>query len=135
MYSVLEKFKDNKLLLNHIFRILKTSFNLLRKIKGSDSLTITLVSSAKRIGVGVRACVRVCVCVRVRLCARVCRVQKDSVQRIFIKKCFLFAVGSVCRIKRITTGSRNTLKDVRKSQMMPDQAALFRLRQKQLFRG
>jgi hypothetical protein len=27
------------------------------------------------------------------------RAQKDSVQRIFIKKCFRFTVGSVCRIK------------------------------------
>jgi hypothetical protein len=42
-------------------------------------------------------------------------------QRIFMKKCFLFTVGSVCRVKRFTTGSRNSLKDVRKSQMMPDQ--------------
>jgi hypothetical protein len=33
--------------------------------------------------------------------------QKDSVRRIFIKKCFLFTVGSVCRVKRFTTGSRN----------------------------
>jgi hypothetical protein len=40
------------------------------------------------------------------------------VQRIFIKKCFLFTVGSVCRVKRFTTGSRNSLKDVPKSQMM-----------------
>jgi hypothetical protein len=45
---------------------------------------------------------------------------KGSVQSIFIKKCFLFTVGSVCRVKRFTTGSRNSLKDVRKSQMMPD---------------
>jgi hypothetical protein len=29
---------------------------------------------------------------------------KDSIQRIFIKKCFLFAVGSVCRMKRFTAG-------------------------------
>jgi hypothetical protein len=42
-------------------------------------------------------------------------------QRIFINKCFLFKVGSVCRVKRFTTGSRNSLKDVRKSLMMPDQ--------------
>jgi hypothetical protein len=41
---------------------------------------------------------------------------------IFIKKCFLFTVGSVCRVKRFKIGSRNSLKDVRKSQMMPDQA-------------
>jgi hypothetical protein len=27
-------------------------------------------------------------------------------QRIIIKKCFLFAVGIVCRVKRFTTGSR-----------------------------
>jgi hypothetical protein len=46
------------------------------------------------------------------------RVKKDSVQRIFIKKCFLFTVGSVYRVKRLTTGWRNSLKDVRKSQMM-----------------
>jgi hypothetical protein len=31
--------------------------------------------------------------------------QKDSMQRIFIKKYFLFTVGSVCRVKRFTTGS------------------------------
>jgi hypothetical protein len=30
-----------------------------------------------------------------------------SVQRIFIKKWFLFTVGSVCRMKWFTTGSRN----------------------------
>jgi hypothetical protein len=30
--------------------------------------------------------------------------QKDSMQRIFIKKCFLFTVGRVCRVKRFTTG-------------------------------
>jgi hypothetical protein len=42
-------------------------------------------------------------------------------QRIFIKRSFLFTVGSVCCIKRFTTGSRNSLEDVRKSQMMPDQ--------------
>jgi hypothetical protein len=42
-------------------------------------------------------------------------------RRLFIKKCFLFKVGSVCHVKRFTTGSRNSLKDVRKSQMMPEQ--------------
>jgi hypothetical protein len=47
--------------------------------------------------------------------------QKDSMQQIFIKKCFLFMVGSVCSIKRFTTGSINSLKDVQKSQMMLDQ--------------
>jgi hypothetical protein len=30
--------------------------------------------------------------------------QKDSMQRVFIKKCFLFTVGSVCRVERFTTG-------------------------------
>jgi hypothetical protein len=33
--------------------------------------------------------------------------QKDSVQRIFVKKGFLFTVGSVCRVKQFTTGSTN----------------------------
>jgi hypothetical protein len=28
--------------------------------------------------------------------------QGNSMQRIFIKKCFLFAVGSVCRVKGFT---------------------------------
>jgi hypothetical protein len=36
-------------------------------------------------------------------CTFLCE-QKDSMQRIFIKKCFLFTVGSVCRVKRFTTG-------------------------------
>jgi hypothetical protein len=48
-------------------------------------------------------------------------VQKDSVQSIFINKCFLFTVGSYRRVKRFSTGSRISLKEVRKSQMMPDQ--------------
>jgi hypothetical protein len=30
--------------------------------------------------------------------------RKDSMQRIFITKCFLFTVGSVCHLKRFTTG-------------------------------
>jgi hypothetical protein len=42
-------------------------------------------------------------------------------QRIFIKKCFLFTVGSFCRVKRFTTEAENSLKVIRKSQMMPDQ--------------
>jgi hypothetical protein len=50
IYSLLEKFKDNKLALNHVFEILKTLVNLFWKIKGSSSLIITLESSAKRIG-------------------------------------------------------------------------------------
>jgi hypothetical protein len=37
--------------------------------------------------------------------------QKDSLQRIFIKKYFLFTVGAVCRVKRFITGSRNSLND------------------------
>jgi hypothetical protein len=40
---------------------------------------------------------------------------------IFVKKCFLFTLGSVSRVKQFTTGSRNYLKDIPKSQMMPDQ--------------
>jgi hypothetical protein len=40
---------------------------------------------------------------------------KDSTQRIFIKKCFLFMAESVCPVKRFTTGLRNSLKDVWKS--------------------
>jgi hypothetical protein len=35
-----------------------------------------------------------------------CR-QNDSLQRVFIKVCFLFTVGSVCRIKLFTTEPRN----------------------------
>jgi hypothetical protein len=46
--------------------------------------------------------------------------QKDSIQRIFIKKHFLFTVGSVCPVKRFTTGSRNYTKDIQKSQIMLD---------------
>jgi hypothetical protein len=30
--------------------------------------------------------------------------QKDPMKRIVIKKCFLFTVGSVCRLKRFKTG-------------------------------
>jgi hypothetical protein len=55
--------------------------------------------------------------------------------KIFINKRVLFTVGSVCRVKRLTTESRNYLKDVRKSQMIPEQVALLRLRQKQLCSG
>jgi hypothetical protein len=47
--------------------------------------------------------------------------QKGSMGRIFVNKCFLFTVGSVCRVKRFATTSRSSLKNVRKSQMMPDQ--------------
>jgi hypothetical protein len=54
---------------------------------------------------------------------------------MFIKKCYLFAVASVFRVKQFTAESRNFLKDVRKSQMLPGQVALLRLRQKQLCSG
>jgi hypothetical protein len=37
------------------------------------------------------------------------------------KKCFLFTVGSFCRVKRFTTESRNSPNDVQKSQIMPYQ--------------
>jgi hypothetical protein len=48
--SVLEKFKNNKLALNHNFNILRTSVTLCRKTRESGLHMITLVSSAKRIG-------------------------------------------------------------------------------------
>jgi hypothetical protein len=38
-----------------------------------------------------------------------------------MKKYFLFTLGSFCHVKRFTIGSKNYLKDVRKSQIMPDQ--------------
>jgi hypothetical protein len=41
--------------------------------------------------------------------------QKDSVQRAFIKKCFLFIVGSVCHVKQFTIGLKNSLMDVLKT--------------------
>jgi hypothetical protein len=37
-------------------------------------------------------------------------VQNDSMQRIFINKCFLFTVESVCRVKHSTTKSRKVEK-------------------------
>jgi hypothetical protein len=52
---------------------------------------------------------------------------KDIHKEIFPAYC-----GSVCRVKRFTTESRNSLRGVRKLQMMPDQVALLRLRQKQM---
>jgi hypothetical protein len=33
-------------------------------------------------------------------------VDKDSMQRIFIEKCFLFTVGSVCRVKQFSLGNK-----------------------------
>jgi hypothetical protein len=53
--------------------------------------------------------------------------QKDSLPLIFIMKCFLFTAGSVFRVKQFTTESRNSLKDILKFQMMPDQVALLKL--------
>jgi hypothetical protein len=38
-----------------------------------------------------------------------------------MQKYFPFTVGSVCHVKRFTTGSSNSIKGIRKSQMMPDQ--------------
>jgi hypothetical protein len=32
--------------------------------------------------------------------------QKDSKQRIYKKKCFLFSVGSVCRVRRFSLGGK-----------------------------
>jgi hypothetical protein len=46
--------------------------------------------------------------------------QNNSVQNIFMKKYFLFAAESICRVKRFTAGSRNNLKDVQESQIMHD---------------
>jgi hypothetical protein len=40
--------------------------------------------------------------------------RRTQVQRIFIKECFLFTLRNVCRVKLFITGSRNSLKDVRK---------------------
>jgi hypothetical protein len=39
--------------------------------------------------------------------------QNNSVQRILIKKCLLFIVGSVCHIKQLKTGLRNSNKDIK----------------------
>jgi hypothetical protein len=44
--------------------------------------------------------------------------------RISIKICFLFKVGSVCRIKLFTTGLRNSLEDARKSHI-PNEVTLL----------
>jgi hypothetical protein len=40
---------------------------------------------------------------RAKFCCAYFCLQKDSMQRKFIKKCFLFTVGSVCHVKRFTT--------------------------------
>jgi hypothetical protein len=57
----------------------------------------------------------------------------DSMQKIFTKKCFSFMVENVCRVKRFTTGSRNSLKDVRKSQMIPAQVRNWQSQQSKDF--
>jgi hypothetical protein len=44
-------------------------------------------------------------------------------------------MGSVCHVKQFIIGSRNSLKDIQKLQMMLDQVTLLRLRQKQLCKG
>jgi hypothetical protein len=46
--------------------------------------------------------IEVCTTEEQRSVARFCG-QKDSMLRIFIRKCFLFTVGSVCHVKRFTT--------------------------------
>jgi hypothetical protein len=43
------------------------------------------------------------------------------------ERIFQFTMGNICRIKRFTTGSRNSLKDVLKSHMMPLSGGLLRL--------
>jgi hypothetical protein len=55
----------------------------------------------------------------------------DLMQRIFIKKLFLFSVGSDCHIKWFKTGLNNSLKDIQKSQMC-NQVTLLSLWQKQV---
>jgi hypothetical protein len=37
--------------------------------------------------------------------------QKNSMQKISIKKCFLFMVGSVCHVKQFTTGGKRFADD------------------------
>jgi hypothetical protein len=51
--------------------------------------------------------------------------QKDTVKMMFIKKCFLFTVGRICRVKGFTTWSKKSLKGFRNSKMTPDQVALL----------
>jgi hypothetical protein len=58
---------------------------------------------------------------------------KDSIQRIFLKKSFLFSVGIICRVKRFTTVSINSLKDNRNSQMLPDQMRKWLRQQSKYF--
>jgi hypothetical protein len=48
--SVLEKFRNSKLVLNHNFNLLRISVTLFKNNRGSGFDIITLVTSAKRIG-------------------------------------------------------------------------------------
>jgi hypothetical protein len=48
--SVLVKFRNSKLVLNHNFNLLRTSVTLFKNNRGLGFDIITLVSSAKRIG-------------------------------------------------------------------------------------
>jgi hypothetical protein len=48
--SVLEKFRNSKLVLNHNFNLLRTSVTLFKNNRGSGFDIITLVSSAKEQG-------------------------------------------------------------------------------------
>jgi hypothetical protein len=70
--------------------------------------------------------------------------EERSVLRFFVAKGFnvediykemfpVYGGQCFCRVKRFTTGSRNSLKDVRKSQMMPDQARNWRRQQSKGF--
>jgi hypothetical protein len=45
-------------------------------------------------------------CSVVRFCG-----QKDTMQKISIKKCFLFTVGSVCRLERFSLGGKRFTDD------------------------
>jgi hypothetical protein len=44
-------------------------------------------------------------------------------------------MGSFCCVKQFTIGLRNSLKDIQKSQTMPDQVTLLQLQHKQMFSG
>jgi hypothetical protein len=49
-------------------------------------------------------------CVLLKICVLLCVFfcgQEDSMQRIFIKKCFLFTVGSVCSVKQFSHGGKH----------------------------
>jgi hypothetical protein len=52
---------------------------------------------------------------RAALCCAFLVGKKDSLQRIFQKKCFLFVFGSVCRLKRLQLGGKPFADDERDS--------------------